>query len=99
LRVPGWQAPLPKAHVLSETAENVLDCFLENQTLTIKLPKEKEDPDLTVLAVDYKSPQPFLPADLVRLTPGQSLKLLATTGLPWQRLVGQDYYSQHPELV
>jgi len=99
LRVPGWQAPLPKARVLSATAEKVLDCLLENQTLTIKLPKAQEDPNLTVLAVDYKSPQPFLPAGVVRLTPGQALTLLATNGLPWQRLVGQDYYSQHPELV
>ena len=99
LRVPGWQAPLPKAHVLSEPAGNALACSLDSQTLTIKLPKEKEDPNLTVLAVDYKSSQPFLPADLVQLTSGQSFTLIATNGLPWQRLVGQDYYSQHPEIV
>lgn len=99
LRIPGWQAPLPKAHVLSEAADHALECSLEGQTLAIKLPKETEDPDLTVVAVDHNSPQPFLPAAVVRLTPGQSLTLIATNGLPWQRLVGQDYYSQHPEIV
>ena len=99
LRVQSWQAPLPKAHVLSEPVGNALDCSLENQTLTIKLPKEKQDPNLTVVAVDHTSPQPFLPADVVRLTPGQPVTLIATNGLARNRIVGQDYYSQHQEVV
>jgi len=81
LRVPGWQAPLPK-RMCFRNQRNALACSLDSQTLTIKLPKEKEDPNLTVLAVDYKSSQPFLPADLVQLTSGQSFTLIATNGLP-----------------
>ena len=36
---------------------------------------------------------------MVRLTPDQSVTLIATNGLPWHRIVGQDYYSQHQEVV
>ena len=71
----------------------------DNEILTIRLPKEKEDPNLTVVAVDPTSRQPFLPADVVRLTPDQPVTLIATNGLPWHRIVGQDYYSQHQEIV
>jgi alpha-L-fucosidase len=99
LRVPGWTAQTPRAHLLAEPAGQGLECALENQTLTIRLSKAQEDPNLTVLAVDHAGPRPFLPADIVRLTPGQRVTLLATNGLPWHRIVGEDYYSQHQEVV
>ena len=97
--MPGWQASLPKAHVLSEPVANTLSCSIENQSLAIQLPREMQDPNLTIVAVDHASPWPFLPAHVVRLAPGQPVMLIATNGLAWHRIVGQDYFSQHPEVA
>lgn len=99
LRIPGWQAPTVKAHVLSGPAYNELASTREGDSLRISLPQEKVDPTLTVVAADFAGDRPFLPAGLVRLDDGMSAKLPLSAALPWYWAVGGDYYSQRNTVV
>jgi len=93
LKIPNWQAALPRACALGEFSAG-LECAQVGSELTIKLPPDKVDPNLTVVAVDYAGPRPFLPTNLRRLGAGERVSLGVTNSLPWHRIAGQDYYSQ-----
>jgi alpha-L-fucosidase len=94
LKVPHWQAPRPQAKVLSDAAGTALECTQDGDDLSIHLPAEKLDPNLTIVAVDYTGPTPYLPTGLVRLSGSQVSTLATTNALGWYRIVGNDYYSQ-----
>jgi alpha-L-fucosidase len=98
LKIPNWQAALPRACSLGEFSAG-LECAQAGSELTIKLPAEKVDPNLTVVAVDYAGPKPFLPTNVRRLAPGETVSLGVTNSLPWHRIAGQDYYSQHQYVI
>ena len=99
LRVPGWQAATPKAHVLTDSGDNELACSIADGVLSIKLPQEKVDPNLAVVALDCDSSRAFAPAGLVKLSEHEPTRLLPAKSLAWHRLVGGDYYSLHKVVV
>jgi alpha-L-fucosidase len=98
LRIPNWQAAHAKARALGEFSV-LLDSARQGSDLTIKLPAELVDPNLTVVSVDYAGSTPFLPTSLHKLAAGETLSLAVTNGLPWYCSTGQDYYSQHKYVV
>ncbi len=99
LRIPGWQAATPKAHVLTDSGDNELACSIADGVLAIKLPWKKVDPDLTVVAIDCDSGSAFTPAGLVKFSEHEPTRLLPAKSLAWHRLVGGDYYSLHKVVV
>jgi len=89
----------PKAHVLTDSADKELACSIADGVLSIKLPQDKVDPNLTVVAIDCDSSRAFTPAGLVKLSEYEPTRLLPAKSLAWHRLVGGDYYSLHKVVV
>ena len=94
LRVSGWLAPLPKARVLGAADSAGLVCAVDQGSLTIRLPSDQLDPNLTVVAVDHAGQQPYLPKNTVAVGGTQAVELPVASSLAWHRMLGADYYSQ-----
>lgn len=95
LRIPGWVDSKPIAHVLSDVALENLPCEIKNGELNIKLNKNQLDGNQTIVAVDYKrDDKPFLPSNLITLSKTQAAIIPVSAGLGWNRIYGNDYYSQ-----
>ena len=94
LHVPGWIAQLPKAHVLTAGKPEPLLCKIDEGILTIKLPADLLDPNLTIVAVDFAGKQPCIPSDAVIVNEAP-VTLASSSALAWHRMSGNDYYSLH----
>jgi alpha-L-fucosidase len=95
LNVPGWISKLPEAHALSAPSTDLLPCEIKNGSLCIRMNKNQLDSNLTIIAVDYKgSDQPFLPSKLLELHKDKYSTFPIVDGLAWNRIYGNDYWSQ-----
>lgn len=100
LRVPNWIGQMPGAQVLSTSIADHLPCEIKGGELQIRLNKDQLDYNQTIVAVDYKGmDKPFLPSKLVKLSKTQNTILPVVTGLAWQRIYGNDYYSQRNMVI
>jgi alpha-L-fucosidase len=97
LRVPGWVAAAPRAHALGQDPALDLACQLSGTELSIQLPPDRLDSDLTVVALDTESDMPVLPADVLRAN--GSLTLQPAQALAWYRLAGTHYGDMRRRVV
>jgi alpha-L-fucosidase len=100
LRVSNWIGSLPTAHVLSTSIAENLPCTINKGELSISLNKNQLDTNQTIVAVDYAGNiKPFLPSKLVTIQKKQTTDLPLQIGLAWNRIYGQDYYSQRNMII